>query len=119
MRQWKGLLPAIIKGKCPNCRQGDVFRALFDMYEHCPHCGIQYEREHGYFAMSIFVGYSLYVILFLPVTYILVWQDAPWWAYLLMCLVMLTLIPPVFRYSRIIWLHIDELLDPHQTTPEG
>jgi hypothetical protein len=33
-------------------------------------------------------------------------------------IILIPLSPFIFRYSRIIWLHLDELLDPRPVTPQ-
>jgi uncharacterized protein (DUF983 family) len=83
------------------------------MHETCPVCGISYEREHGFFMMAIFVGYILGFILTGPVLLVLYLFDASILAYFVAAaLVLLPASPFIFRYSRIIWLHLDEILDP-------
>ena len=51
-------LIAILAHRCPLCLQGPIFRSLLTMYKNCPHCGVLYEREHGYFLNSMFIGYQ-------------------------------------------------------------
>jgi uncharacterized protein (DUF983 family) len=99
--------------------EGAVFSSLLKMYEKCPNCGIDYEREHGFFMMAIFVGYVLGFIAVVPILVVLFLLDAPIVAYfILSALALLPLSPFIFRYSRIIWLHLDEALDPRPVTPQ-
>jgi uncharacterized protein (DUF983 family) len=95
--------------------RGKLFQSLWQMHETCPACGIVYEREQGYFMNAIFFGYILSFLAMLPFNVVLyVREVAPIW-FLVGNLVLLTLLSPlVFRYSRALWLHIDEVLDPHQ-----
>lgn len=106
-------LIAFLTLHCPHCLRGKVFYGLFQMYEYCPVCGIPYEREQGYFMNAIFFGYVLGFIAILPLNVALyIMEVAPIW-FLVGTLLSLTLLSPiVFRYSRAIWMHIDELLDP-------
>lgn len=83
------------------------------MNETCPVCGIEYEREHGFFMMSIFFGYVLGFIVALPFVIILLLLNASILAYFVTLTVVLSILSPlIFRYSRVLWLHLDELLDP-------
>lgn len=109
-------LKAIISMKCPNCRQGNVFRKPLRMYEDCPHCGIHFEREDGYFMMSVFVGYVMSFIIGVAVVVGLYFTIRPSiWGYLIGATVALVLASPlIFHYARIIWLYIDQLLDPRR-----
>lgn len=89
------------------------------MNEHCPNCGIDYEREHGFFMMAIFVGYVLGFVAVVPILIILFLLDASILAYFIVsAIALIPLSPFIFRYSRIIWLHLDELLDPRPVTPQ-
>lgn len=60
-------LQAVINHKCPRCRQGDIYtNSMFSlnyakMNEHCPHCGLKYEIEPGFFWAAMYVSYVLMV----------------------------------------------------------
>jgi len=60
-------LQAAVQGRCPRCRTGNVFAGPMygwkaqKMNETCPHCGVRYEREPGYFYVAMFVSYALIV----------------------------------------------------------
>lgn len=111
--RWK----AAVTGKCPHCLQGKIFRSLWQMNERCAICGIKFEREEGYFMMAIFIGYILSGAVVLPVLLLLYLLASPTiWGYVIAAAVALVLASPlIFRYGRILWLHIDELLDPRKT----
>lgn len=107
---------AILKLKCSHCLQGSVFRKPFKMYPDCPHCGIHFEREEGYFMMSVFVGYVMSFFIAVPILVILYLTMAPTiWGYVFGALLALVLFSPlIFHYARVIWMHLDELLDPRR-----
>jgi uncharacterized protein (DUF983 family) len=106
-------LVALLRLRCPHCLEGPVFRSLWQMRPSCPVCGIIYEREPGYFMNAIFVAYLLGILLIVPVTLWLYWMDAAIiWFFVGPGLVLSLATPLLFRYSRLIWMHIDELLDP-------
>ena len=111
-------LKAILQMKCPNCRQGNVFRSPLRMHEDCPHCGIHYEREDGYFMMAVFVGYVMSFFIAVPAVAILYFTIRPSiWGYLTGATVALLLASPIiFHYARVVWLFIDQLLDPRPET---
>lgn len=88
------------------------------MYETCPVCGIEYEREHGFFMMSIFFGYILGFIAVAPVLIVLFLLNVSIPVYFIgSAVVLIPLSPLIFRYSRVLWLHLDELMDPRPATP--
>jgi uncharacterized protein (DUF983 family) len=85
------------------------------MNETCPVCGIKFEREDGYFMMSVFIGYIMATVALLPIVIYLYVNDASTTWYLLSLLpALLILSPVIFHYARIVWLHLDEVLDPRQ-----
>lgn len=111
-------LKAILELRCPHCMEGQVFSGFLKMNENCPVCGIEYEREHGFFMMSIFIGYILGFIAVVPFMVALFLMNAQVYAYFVVSAVLLIPLSPfIFRYSRILWLHIDEILDPRPTSP--
>ncbi|WP_266362291.1 DUF983 domain-containing protein [Tellurirhabdus rosea] len=78
------------------------------MHEHCPHCGMRFEIEPGYFWGAMYVSYALSggVALFLGFLLFYAFDDPASWIYLAVILPALVLITPVnFRISRIVWLH--------------
>ena len=109
-------LKAMVTMKCPNCRQGNVFRKAMRMHEDCPQCGIHFEREDGYFMMAVFVGYVMGVVLTVPVLVGLYLTIRPSiWGYLIGASVALVLASPlIFHYARVVWLYIDQRLDPRR-----
>lgn len=114
MKRSKFRLPAILLLRCGHCLQGPVFYGLFKMHENCPVCGIKFEREQGYFLMSIFIGYCIYFALLIPLTFWLYLLDLPLWELMTIIIIAsIILVPLVFHYARVIWLHIDEWLSPH------
>jgi hypothetical protein len=65
--------------------------------------------------VSIFIGYCFYFALLLPLSIWLYQLGLPIWRFLVViALVLIALIIPVFHYARVLWLHIDEVLDPRR-----
>lgn len=106
---------AILYGKCPKCRQGDIFKypawhitSFSKMHSHCPVCGTQYEREPGFFFGAMYISYAFSVAIFIAVgLFLSFFGDFRLEVYLLVVVgVVVLLLPPVFRYSRILFLHL-------------
>ena len=110
---------AVVDCKCPRCRQGDIFSG--NMYsfsfkgqitnEYCPHCSLRFEREPGFFYVSMFVSYAMNVaemisvsvaayVLGLPLVY-----ESLWYYVGLLLLTVLICSPFNYRYSRVFLLH--------------
>src|ERR1700722_12447784 len=111
--------------KCPTCGERPLFipwyqvRTLRDWFmplDGCPRCGSPFEREPGYFLLSIFainygVGALIGLVIYLVLDFCL---HLPIWLVLT-----LTIIPIQFfnlwfaRYSKALFLALDLFFDPH------
>ena len=104
---------AILKLLCPRCLQGEVFDKLWEMNRCCPTCDLEFERETGYFLGAMYFSYGLALIIGAPVAIILVlWHVPDWWIILILGLLLGLSSPLLYRYSRILWLHLDQVVDP-------
>jgi uncharacterized protein (DUF983 family) len=108
-----GRLRATLAQRCPRCLEGRVWRSFLTMYDACPVCRLVYEREPGYFTGAMVVSYVIAVPTFglIVIALLLLGVDT------LVALVgggvfYLMLAPFILRYSRVIWLHFDWLIDP-------
>ena len=112
-------LYAIIKGKCPQCRRGDIFTGNtygFNIQRtnyKCEHCNQRFEIEPGYFYAAMYVSYAMNMIEMISMgfaTYYLSGGrldfDSLWLYVGAIFLTSLLLSPFNYRYSRIILLHL-------------
>jgi uncharacterized protein (DUF983 family) len=106
---------AALAGKCPQCRRGDMFeypliqiRNFTKMHEACPHCGLRYEIEPGFFIGAMYFSYVVTVSLLIVVGLLLyVFNLSELYTYILsVVLINLFLLPIIFRYSRIAFLYL-------------
>ncbi|UII32049.1 DUF983 domain-containing protein [Fulvivirga ulvae] len=106
---------AIISGKCPRCRKGDIFKtsafnllAFYKMHPRCPECDLHYEREPGFFFGAMYISYAFSVAIFVGVGLALsILGDFSLEVYLFAIIgVVAVLLPFLFRYSRILFLHL-------------
>ncbi|MFK7806005.1 MAG: DUF983 domain-containing protein [Anaerolineae bacterium] len=106
---------SILQGKCPRCHKAHVFKTFWQIHEDCSHCGIRFERESGYFSMSIFVGYILAGIVAAPGIVASFFLGLSFfWTVVIPSVCVVLASPWIFHYSRIIWLHADERMDPRR-----
>ncbi len=79
------------------------------MHTNCPHCGLKYERELGYFYVAMFISYALNVaqmIIAGILTYLITGNtESPWLYMATIFPIVLILAPFNFRYSRVLLLH--------------
>ena len=80
----------------------------------CPVCGFIFDRESGYFAGAMVVSYALAVPILaaMVLALILIAGLDPVAALVIGNTAYLVLVPFIFRYSRVVWLHLDWLIDP-------
>jgi uncharacterized protein (DUF983 family) len=110
----KSYRTALFSGKCPACREGDIFKypitklAYFsDMHPNCPVCGASFEPEPGFYFGAMFVTYAFNVVL-LTVFGLTIYRytELPEMAYIaLIALIAILCTPFSFRASRILWLY--------------
>jgi uncharacterized protein (DUF983 family) len=106
-------LGALLKQRCPRCLRGRVFVGLFRMHEHCPVCGLRFEREPGYFTGAMYLSYGLGIIATTPVWLPMAWLGRSLGEVLLASSLLLIVCSPwLFRYARVLWLYLDHALDP-------
>jgi uncharacterized protein (DUF983 family) len=106
---------AIVRERCPRCRRGKVFKGLLEMNDPCPQCGLIFQREEGYFLGAMYVSYGLGCAI-VGIAYVIAAELFPDVSSIVLCLCLFAayvpLMPWVYRYSRVIWLHFDRLVSP-------
>lgn len=105
---------AVLSLRCPRCLEGRVWRGFVAMNPACPVCGLVFERESGYFAGAMVVSYALAVPILAAMVIALITLGGldPVVALIIGNTAYLVLVPFIFRYSRVVWLHLDWLIDP-------
>jgi uncharacterized protein (DUF983 family) len=111
----------MLRRRCPQCSRGLVFASALVMHEFCPVCGLQFGRgEPGYFTGAMYFSYGLSIPLIALLT-LLEYLVLPRWSLLrlvlLASLICVPLIPWIWQYSRVIWIHFDQYFDPSVESP--
>ena len=108
-------LAALLRGRCPGCGRGPIFRTFWTSHPACPQCGLRFEREVGYFTGAMYVSYALAVPV-MGLCAALVLLAAPQLSFeataVLAALLFLPFVPFIFHFSRILWIHLDRTIDP-------
>lgn len=120
---------SIVKGKCPRCQEGAIFEEpnpyrlgkLFQMHEHCGHCGLRFELEPSFFYGAMYVSYGYSVALFVATYIIMNWIYEPSILDIVIALavVVLLLAPVVLRLSRVTWLNLFVKYAPEKRGPKA
>ncbi|MHC4821058.1 MAG: DUF983 domain-containing protein [Planctomycetota bacterium] len=104
---------AILRLRCPRCKEGAVFGGLFRMHPGCTSCGLTFEREPGYFLGAMYFSYGMALVAGFPLVLVLWLQEVPLSLITVALVIELVLLAsPLFRYSRVLWLHFDHGFDP-------
>ncbi len=121
-------LKAVINGKCPQCRKGDMFEysaynitKFHKMHEYCPVCGLRFVREPGFFIGAMYVNYAFSVAIIVAVGIalnVLNYYNLYSFIFSVVGLTIL-LLPVLFRFSRILYLHLFGGVDynPNKANP--
>ncbi|WP_343747811.1 DUF983 domain-containing protein [Fluviicola sp.] len=115
-------LNSIFKMRCPQCREGDFFLSHpYDMknlgktHEHCPKCGLKYEKEVGFYYGAMYVSYALGVALFVTcwVSFNLFFPGTGTWTQIAIISGLSIVVSPYFyALSKIIWANLFFSYDP-------
>lgn len=115
-------LIAIFRMKCPRCFEGNMYKdinpfhitKLHAMPKHCDKCGQQFHPEPGFYTGAMYISYGLCVGLFMVCFFgfIILLSMDPVVVLSLYALSLLLLFPFVFRYSRVVYLHLFYDFDP-------
>lgn len=112
----KTFLVSLLRGKCPHCREGDMFTfplkrlSKFNVMNNtCPHCGVRLEPEPGFYQGAMYVGYAFTIVAIVIISLLLYYVagNPPSWVYMTTVIGVMILIAPInYRYSRIVFLYL-------------
>jgi hypothetical protein len=111
---------AIMGLRCPRCRVGRVYRGMIAMHRTCPVCGLKFEREPGYFLGAMYFSYALAVIIIGILMFLgaLIFPTLDYLPiFIIASVAFLPFVPLIFRYSRVVWMHFDRMIDPDPVNP--
>jgi len=105
---------AILKGLCPRCRKGHMFKSWMDVHERCPECNLLLKRESGYFLGAMYFEYGIAGLAMGLLTMFLrlLWPLSVGWAVMIALLIFAPFIPMTVRFSRTLWIYWDNAVDP-------
>ncbi len=106
---------------CPHCGARTLFRRWLSMHERCAACGLQFEREQGYFLGAMYVNYAFTVAVTISGYFFFkAWTEMTlaqhlvlWGSVSLFCPLLL------FRQTRGLWLSFDYFFHPVSDEPPG
>jgi ribosomal protein S27AE len=111
----RSLIAGIAKGKCPRCRQGEMFvnhayslkkGSFVVMHERCPKCDYRFSMEPGFFIGASYVNYAFFIVILLSNYFagrILFGNVDSTVIFFSVLGFVLILFPVLFRYSRVVY----------------
>jgi uncharacterized protein (DUF983 family) len=110
------LLGRALRLRCSLCGLGKLFRAWLRMNKQCPHCGVTFEREPGFFLGSIYINYGLTALIVAIAYPLLLFNGFVKETPLLIGAIAFTVLFPIllFPWARSIWLGFDQWHDPRE-----
>jgi uncharacterized protein (DUF983 family) len=109
-------LRAILRQRCSECGEGPIFAGALRMNDRCPACGYKFERGPGYFTGAMYFSYALGIPVIAAgviLGKLLIVPSWPLhWIVLVVWALSLPLVPTLFRYSRVLFIHFDRYFDP-------
>ena len=107
---------AILEARCPKCRDGKMFEfplthvlKFSRMHSHCPVCGLRFEVEPGFYFGAMYISYAMSVMIFVVVGFGIyhLFDNPDYYYYMIgIPMVVLILLPVMYRYSRVLFLHL-------------
>ena len=115
---WK---TSVWKEKCPRCLEGDLWEnkkvyssGFSKMHSSCSHCGLKYEMEQGFWYGAMYISYAMGVAITVSdVDALTVLTDwGVWEKSGVATMALILFVPPMFRYSRNLWINLFIHFDP-------
>ena len=97
--------------------RSSIYLGFPNMFECCPVCGLRFAREPGYFLGAMYFSYLLALAMIAGFA-LLLWLVTRWridrvviWA----VVAFLPFAPTLSFLSRVIWIYLDQTIDPEKT----
>lgn len=106
---------AMLNGKCPRCREGNIFPVammsylkLTDVHHKCPNCEAVLTPEPDFFYGAMYISYAFSVALVINILLVLnyLFDDPEISVYVITVVVAnFLLLPLMLRYSKVLYLY--------------
>jgi uncharacterized protein (DUF983 family) len=93
-----------------------IFRGWPKMHLRCPACGLLFDREPGYFLGAMYISYIVGLAM-VAVLSVAVWAVTAWGLtkdVIVALILFLPLAPVITLFSRVLWIYLDQTVDPEQ-----
>lgn len=107
-----------LRGQCPNCGRGPIFRSRFTVLDQCPVCHLTYWPEPGYYVGAMYLDFIVSFLLIVPVVVVSVlfypvMASLPAWKTVVIWVCGMAFVPlALMRICYGLWLSLDFWLNP-------
>lgn len=114
--RFRKLLWRALRLRCPVCGRGKLFRGYFGINKACSECGVEFQREPGFFLGSIYFNYGLTALVTAVAYPLLLFNKVLSDRVLVPATLAFALLFPIwfFRYARSLWAGFDQFIDPRE-----
>lgn len=91
------------------------------MRETCLVCGLKFEREEGYFVGAMMIDYGLGLVITGAIG-VVIWYFTRWpvdKTAIVAFSVFLPVIPTLTRFGRVLWIYLDQAIEPSDGSSNG
>lgn len=112
-----------VRRACPYCGGAGIFSGYWTLREHCPACGVKFDREEGYFlgayAINLIAAEVIAISLAIYLLFGTGLRDLPigWQTVIAGGLAVIWPIL-LFPYARTLWMALDLIFNPPGKNPE-
>ncbi|AVI51107.1 DUF983 domain-containing protein [Pukyongia salina] len=124
MRMKGTKLYSILKGKCPVCHEGDLYKTknpyllsdTLKMHENCPHCHTKFKIEPSFFYGAMYVSYAVgvaFAVAAFIISYFFL-NLGRLSSFFVITGTLIVFLPVILRLSRNIWINFFFKYDPEK-----
>lgn len=117
-------LYSILKGKCPVCQEGDLYKTknpyllsdTLKMHENCPHCHTKFKIEPSFFYGAMYVSYAVgvaFAVAAFIISYFFL-NMGRLSSFFVITGTLIVFLPVILRLSRNIWINFFFKYDPEK-----
>lgn len=108
-------LLSFVEGKCPRCQSGKIFThpilhpKFREVHDNCPHCGVKFQSEPGFFWGAMYFSYAILVglCIFVGVIFYTIYKEPPLFQTSGTIIgIVILLMPFNLRFSRLLLIYL-------------
>lgn len=70
---------AALKGRCPSCGEGALYKGYLALADHCDHCGLDFKKYDQADGPAVFVMFIVGFLVVIPAAAVEIMYQPPYW----------------------------------------